>query len=102
VELRFILLKNIGNSITSEFSNLMLSFKPEAANEFWEKLLSNYNFLSPLIVEPLLEMALQKLGTPSDDRLKEQLKICFNSSRYVLSFYTNQEISDNLPKFIEY
>lgn len=48
-----------------------------------------------------MKVAIRKLGTPTDQRLREQLKICFNSSKYVLDFYTDQEISDNLPKFIE-
>ena len=34
-------------------------------------------------------------------RLMEQLKGCFGNSKYLLNFYSNEEITDNLPKFIE-
>lgn len=70
----------------------MTSFRAEGSQEFWETLLANYNFLSPLIIEPLLGLALQKLGMPLEEGLREQLKVCFNASKYALAFYTNKEI----------
>ena len=57
--------------------------------------------MPPLIIEPLLKMALRSLPLPTGRRLNEQLKSCFGNSKYLLSFYWNEEITDNLPKFIE-
>lgn len=79
----------------------MLSFSTSTRDEFWENFLSNYNFLSPLIVEPLIKLGLRALGVPSKVKLLEQLRQCFHQSKYVLSFYTNEEVSDDLPTFIK-
>lgn len=38
---------------------------------------------------------------PGSSSLLEQLKVCFESSKYILNFYTDKEISDNLPIMIE-
>lgn len=46
-------------------------------------------------------MAVNQIGIPTDKQIIEQLKVCFNSSKYSLFFYQDQEIADNLPKFIE-
>lgn len=41
------------------------------------------------------------MEVPRDPKILEQAKGCFSNSKYWLSFYTNEEISDSLPKFIE-
>jgi hypothetical protein len=51
-------------------------------------------------VEAVIKLALRRVGVPADDRLREQLKVAFNGSRFALEFYSDQEVSDNLPKFI--
>lgn len=57
-------------------------------------MLTNFNFLSQLIIDPLVGYGLRVIGPPKDNlKLLEQLKICFNSSKYALSFYTDKEIS---------
>lgn len=100
-ELKFIILRSTPSVPTSEFAPLLLFLKQGARNDFWESLLASHNFFPQLLLEPLTKVALQRLGVPSEDRLREQLKIVFSGSKHVLSFYSDQEISDNLPKFIE-
>ncbi len=68
----------------------MLSFKPEAPELFWENFLANNNFLSPLIIEPLIKLGLRQIGLPNNLRLLEQMKSSFSNSKYFLSFYTNE------------
>jgi hypothetical protein len=101
-ELKFILIRNTFNSISAEFANLILPIKRSNSLEFWKTLISNHNFLSPLLLEPLVKLAIRRLGVPDDNAIREQLKVTFNSSKHVLSFYSDQEVSDNLPKFIEF
>jgi hypothetical protein len=37
---------------------------------------------------------------PVRAKLLEQLRQCFYQSKYVLAFYSNEEISDDLPAFM--
>ena len=74
--------------------------KAECPQEFWENMISNYNFFSQTIIDPLVSLGLKTVGPPEDVKLLDQLKICFNSSKYALSFYSDNIISENLPKFI--
>ena len=64
-------------------------------------MISNYNFFSQTIIDPLVCLGLKTVGPPEDVKLLDQLKICFNSSKYALSFYSDNIISENLPKFIQ-
>lgn len=47
----------------------MLSFNKNTQEEFWENFLSNYNFLSPLITEPLIKLGIRKLSVPTNKKL---------------------------------
>jgi hypothetical protein len=49
-ELKFLLRQNSQERVSFELKSLMLSFAPATRDEFWENFLSNFNFLSPLIV----------------------------------------------------
>ncbi len=101
-ELKFIILEDdLQTKIKFEVSNPLLNFNQNPPEEFWENFLSNYNFLSPLIVEPLISLGISRMGVPTKAKLLEQLKACFSQSKYILSFYSNEEISDNLPGFME-
>jgi len=46
-------------------------------------------------------LGIRKINLPNQPKLLEHLKSCFNNSKYILSFYTNDEIAEGLPKFIE-
>lgn len=65
--------------------------KKDNPEEFWKNLLSNYNFLNPLVIDPLVKVALNKIGVPAnDDKLLEMLKMCLEDSKYMLHFYTDK------------
>ena len=67
---------------------------------FWEKFLASFNFLSPLIYGPLVKLGLRTVGAPQSPPLLGQLRHSLQHSKYVLFFYTDQEISDELPSFL--
>jgi hypothetical protein len=67
--------------------------KTECPEEFWEHMISNYSFFSQVIIDPLVSLGLKTVGPPSNVKLLDQLKIIFNSSKYVLSFYSDNIIS---------
>lgn len=47
----------------------MLSFNQDTQEEFWENFISNYNFLSPVIIEPLIKLSLRELKIPTKQAL---------------------------------
>lgn len=55
-----------------------------------------------MIIDPIVGLALKKARLPTEQNLLEQLRNCLDTSKYVLDFYNDKEISDNLPRFIEY
>lgn len=54
-----------------------------------------------MIIDPIVAFALKKVRLPNEQNLLEQLRNCLDTSKYVLHFYTDKEISENLPRFIE-
>ena len=95
-------MNNTLSTASNEYASLIHSLKRGAVNDFWEGMLASHSFFPPMLIEPTIKLALAKMGAPVDDRLREQLKVSFNSSRFALGFYNDSEVSDNLPKFIEY
>ena len=73
----------------------------EGSDPFWECFIANLSFLSPLIVEPLVKLGLRGVGLPKSGTLLEQVRSNLSWSKYLLSFYSNEEISENLPRFLE-
>ena len=62
--------EDISGKISSELNNLMVSFKPESPEDFWQNFVNNFYFLSPLIIEPLVKFGLRKVPLPGNKRLR--------------------------------
>lgn len=92
-ELKYIVKENISDKIPFELSNILSSLKKDHPEEFWENMISNYNFFSQVIIDPLVSFGLKTVGPPTDVKLLDQLKVCFNASKYALSFYSDNVIS---------
>jgi hypothetical protein len=53
-------------------------------------MLASHSFFAPMLLDPTTKLALARMGVPADDKLREQLKVTFNSCRFALGFYSDQ------------
>ena len=63
-EVKFIVRGDLHEGLSFELASIMKYFHPSTMVEFWTNLLSNYNFLSALTSEPLIKLAVRRLGVP--------------------------------------
>ena len=92
------MLEDHSDQISAELSAIIKHLS-EGPQPFWEAFICNIASLSPLIVDPLVKLGLRTHGAPQGGVL-ERARSVLGGCKYVLSFYSNEEISENLPRFL--
>ena len=87
--------------VSSNVKNVLENITRMENEDFWTFFIARYPFIEFNVSEVLIKISLKYKGIPAGEAELKFAKDNFIKSKYYLKFFTNQEIQNDLKRFIE-
>ena len=100
-EFRYFVRKLDEEKVSKHVQNLLKNIRRMSTDEYWTQLIVMHSFVDANVIEVLIKIGIREKGIPTREAELSYAKEHFLKSKHYLKFFSNEEIQNDLKKFID-